>query len=154
MLDNPELVRRLSSTATTTSIPPLMNERNDETYNNNNTDDDDQDLPRQYPLKIRSSGTASGSPPLRPLTTSGTGSGSGSGSGSFSIDNLVDNNIDAVFVKITVLYAQEDFTIIYNTLLKIQNDAQYYLNYVDGLNKILEPVNIRIKKWIDDNIVF
>lgn len=155
MLDNPELVRRLSSTATT-SIPPLMNERNDETYNNNNTDDDDQDLPRQYPLKIRSSGTASGSPPLRPLTTSGTGtgSGSGSGSGSFSIDNLVDNNIDAVFVKITVLYAQEDFTIIYNTLLKIQNDAQYYLNYVDGLNKILEPVNIRIKKWIDDNIVF
>jgi hypothetical protein len=28
------------------------------------------------------------------------------------------------------------------------------LNYVDGLNKILEPVNIRIKKWIDDNIIF
>jgi len=28
------------------------------------------------------------------------------------------------------------------------------LNYVEGLNKILEPVNIRIKKWIDDNIVF
>ena len=26
--------------------------------------------------------------------------------------------------------------------------------YIDGLNKILEPTNRRIKKWIDENIVF
>jgi hypothetical protein len=26
--------------------------------------------------------------------------------------------------------------------------------YADGLNMILRPVNIRIKKWIDENIVF
>ena len=25
---------------------------------------------------------------------------------------------------------------------------------IDGLNKILEPTNIKIKKWIDENIVF
>ena len=57
-------------------------------------------------------------------------------------------------MKITDLYSQEDYTIIYHTLQKIQNDPQYYMNYIEGLNKILEPVNIRIKKWIDDNIVF
>jgi hypothetical protein len=76
------------------------------------------------------------------------------GSSNVPIDSLVDTNVDLIFVKITDLYTQEDYTIIYQTLLKIQNDPQYYLNYVDGLNKILEPVNIRIKKWIDDNIVF
>jgi hypothetical protein len=69
-------------------------------------------------------------------------------------DSIIDNNVDFIFVKITELYSQEDYTIIYHTLLKIQNDPQYYLNYIEGLNKILEPVNIRIKKWIDDNIVF
>ena len=73
------------------------------------------------------------------------------------LDNLMDNSsshIDSLFIKITDLYSQDDFDIIYHTLMKIQNDTQYYTNYVDGLNKILEPVNIRIKKWIDDNIVF
>ena len=83
------------------------------------------------------------SPPLRPITAT-----------SVPIDSLVDTNVDLIFVKITDLYSQEDYTIIYHTLQKIQNDPQYYMNYVDGLNKILEPVNIRIKKWIDDNIVF
>jgi hypothetical protein len=78
----------------------------------------------------------------------------GAGLSNAPIDTLVDNNIDGIFVKITDLYSQEDYTIIYHTLIKIQNDAQYYMNYIDGLNKILEPVNIRIKKWIDDNIVF
>jgi len=73
---------------------------------------------------------------------------------SVPIDSLADTNIDLIFIKITDLYSQEDYTIIYHTLVKIQNDPQYYLNYVEGLNKILEPVNIRIKKWIDDNIVF
>jgi hypothetical protein len=101
--------------------------------------DDEEDanntLQRQFPLKMRS------------ITAAGT-------SASIPIESLVDNNIDAIFVKITDLYSQDDYTIIYHTLLKIQTDPQYYMNYIDGLNKILEPVNIRIKKWIDDNIVF
>jgi hypothetical protein len=73
------------------------------------------------------------------------------------IDNLLEqstSNVDSIFINITELYTQDDFDIIYHTLMKIQNDPQYYMNYVDGLNKILEPINIRIKKWIDDNIVF
>jgi hypothetical protein len=139
MLDNPELVRRLARTddgggAAVASI------------DDENNDADNNDLPRQFPLKIRN---PSQSPPLRPMNVAPTGTGT-----NVPIDSLVDTNVDLIFVKITDLYSQEDYTIIYHTLLKIQNDTQYYMNYVEGLNKILEPVNIRIKKWIDDNIVF
>lgn len=124
MLDNPELVRRLAKP--------------------DDTREQDEELPRQFPLKIKS---PTSSPSLQPVPSSGAGS-------SVPIESLVDTNIDLIFIKITELYTQDDYTIIYHTLLKIQNDTQYYMNYVEGLNKILEPVNIRIKKWIDDNIVF
>jgi hypothetical protein len=131
MLDNPELVRRIA-----------------------NRQDDDADTATatdcQLPSRIKS---PSSSPPLRPMTTTMTALGASSAS-NVPIDSLVDTNVDLIFVKITDLYSQEDYTIIYHTLIKIQADPQYFMNYVDGLNKILEPVNIRIKKWIDDNIVF
>ena len=133
MLDNPELVRRLA------------NKSDDGGGGGNANADTDADVASasdetcQFPLKIRSSGAVA--------AAAGAGV-------SVPIESLVDNNIDTIFVKITDLYYQEDYTIIYHTLQKIQGDPQYYMNYVDGLNKILEPVNIRIKKWIDDNIVF
>jgi hypothetical protein len=144
MLDNPDLARRLSSAASAASAP---------TENHNLTGGggggDDEDL--QFPRRIVSSksSSSSSSPPLRPMT-----SGGGGGGVNVPMDTFADTNIDAIFIKITEMYSQEDYTIIYHTLLKIQNDTQYYLNYIEGLNKILEPVNIRIKKWIDDNIVF
>lgn len=136
MLDNPELVRRLGR----------IDDSGGAVTNKEEDNESDNDLPRQFPLKIRS---PSLSPPLRPMNAGAAGAGA-----NVPIDSLVDTNVDLIFVKITELYSQEDYTIIYHTLLKIQNDTQYYMNYVDGLNKILEPVNIRIKKWIDDNIVF
>jgi hypothetical protein len=136
MLDNPELVRRLGRTDDSGGVVSSKEEDNES----------DNDLPRQFPLKIRS---PSLSPPLRPMNAGAAGAVA-----NVPIDSIVDTNVDLIFVKITELYSQEDYTIIYHTLLKIQNDTQYYMNYVDGLNKILEPVNIRIKKWIDDNIVF
>ena len=137
MLDNPELVRRLSK----------AEEGGGGGAGAGAEDDDDTKLPRRFPLKVRSSSESS--PPHNPMPTTMSSS-----IPSVPIDSLVDNNIDTIFVKITDLYTQDDYTIIYHTLLKIQGDPQYYMNYVDGLNKILEPVNIRIKKWIDDNIVF
>ena len=128
MLDNPELVKRIA----------------------NRPDDDDADC--QLPSRVKS---PTSSPPLRPMTAMTTMSaGTAAATTSVPIDSLVDTNVDLIFVKITDLYSQEDYTIIYHTLLKIQGDPQYYMNYIEGLNKILEPVNIRIKKWIDDNIVF
>ncbi len=129
MLDNPELVRRISNrpddaVAAVAASASAAHAADDE-------------LPRQYPMKT--------------LTSSAS---SASSSDHHPVDSVIDTNVDLIFIKITDLYSQEDYTIIYHTLLKIQNDTQYYLNYIEGLNKILEPVNIRIKKWIDDNIVF
>ena len=145
MLDNPELVRRLGGggVAATSSSS---------THDADADADDGETMPRQFPLKVRGASAAS-SPILRPLVSPSAGAAGGANHVP-PIDTLVDNNIDGIFVKITDLYSQEDYTIIYHTLIKIQSDAQYYMNYIDGLNKILEPVNIRIKKWIDDNIVF
>ena len=143
MLDNPELVRRLGGIGGNAK-PAIGDSVSDNDTDGKATYDD---MPRQFPLKTRSPGS---SPPLRPLISSS----SASTDSTIPIDSLVDNNVDTIFIKITELYSQEDYTIMYHTLLKIQNDAQYYMNYIDGLNKILEPVNIRIKKWIDDNIVF
>ena len=138
MLDNPELVRRLAKTDDGAGVGGAGASTAIE-----DDGDSENDLPRQFPLKRISS--IGSSQPLRPITAATT---------SIPIDSLVDNNIDTIFVKITDLYSQEEYTIIYNTLIKIQADPQYYMNYIEGLNKILEPVNIRIKKWIDDNIVF
>ena len=126
MLDNPDLARRIA----------------------NRHDDDGDDDETKLPSRVKS---PTSSPPLRPMNTMAP---MGASASNVPIDSLVDTNVDLIFVKITDLYSQEDYTIIYYTLQKIQNDPQYYLNYVEGLNKILEPVNIRIKKWIDDNIVF
>ena len=156
MLDSPELVRRLSndgggggggggarnhghSNITSGSGSAEDDAKSATKFIN---DYDERDLPRQFPLMPMSASSSAGSHPAAHSTP---------------LDNLMDNSsshIDSLFIKITDLYSQDDFDIIYHTLMKIQNDTQYYTNYVDGLNKILEPVNIRIKKWIDDNIVF
>jgi hypothetical protein len=140
MLDNPDLVRRIAN-------------RPDDAATGAAVDDDTADTADcKLPSRVKS---PSSSPPLRPMNATATATvGAATASASVPIDSLVDTNIDLIFVKITDLYSQEDYTIIYHTLIKIQNDPQYFMNYVDGLNKILEPVNIRIKKWIDDNIVF
>ena len=63
-------------------------------------------------------------------------------------------NIDDVFIRITDIYTQEIYNIIYNSLIIMSKDDTGFDIYIDGLNKILEPTNKRIKKWIDENIVF
>ena len=63
-------------------------------------------------------------------------------------------NIDDVFIRITDIYTQELYNIIYNTLIIMCKDVTGFDIYIDGLNKILEHTNRRIKKWIDENIVF
>jgi hypothetical protein len=147
MLDNPELVRRLAKTDDGAGVGAGVGGGGAGAAVEDDGDDDG-DLPRQFPLK-RISSTGS-SPPLRPITSAGAVGAAVS----IPIDSLADANIDTIFIKITDLYSQDDYTLIYHTLMKIQHDPQYFMNYIEGLNKILEPVNIRIKKWIDDNIVF
>jgi hypothetical protein len=148
MLDNPELVRRLAKTDDGAGAGVGGGAAGVAGAAVEDDGDDDGDLPRQFPLKRISS--AGSSPPLRPITSAGAAGAAVS----IPIDSLADANIDTIFIKITDLYSQDDYTLIYHTLMKIQHDPQYFMNYIEGLNKILEPVNIRIKKWIDDNIVF
>ena len=63
-------------------------------------------------------------------------------------------DMDAIFIKISDLYTDEVFHIIYNTLIEMERDDTNYIDYANGLNMMLHPINVRIKKWIDENIVF
>ena len=69
----------------------------------------------------------------------------------FDDDN---NRIDTIFINIKDLYTQPEISILYNTLLIIQRDPTNYLNYINGINMMLIPMNEKIRKWINDNIVF
>jgi len=69
-------------------------------------------------------------------------------------DTSIEPGIDNIFIKITQLYSKEDLHVIYNTLLLIRNNSQNFNTYMDGLNNILDPLNNKIKKWINENIVF
>lgn len=69
-------------------------------------------------------------------------------------ETMSTKKIDDVFIRITDIYSQEIYYIIYNTLILMDQNDTAYQTLIEGLNKILEPTNIKIKKWIDENIVF
>jgi len=69
-------------------------------------------------------------------------------------DTINTKKIEDVFIRITDIYTQEIYYIIYNTLILMEQNDTAYQTLIEGLNKILEPTNIKIKKWIDENIVF
>ena len=92
----------------------------------------------------------------RNTVISGRDNGASHASNDYTLDASSPEvkNIDDVFIRITDIYTQEVYNIIYNTLhIMIKNDSSFDI-YIDGLNKILEPTNSRIKKWIDEHIVF
>ena len=63
-------------------------------------------------------------------------------------------NIDKVFENITNLYDKKLLRIIGNTLSLYDMDENGINRkcYLDGLNKILEPLNNNIKRWIHENL--
>ena len=63
-------------------------------------------------------------------------------------------NIDDVFIKIREIYTIYDRNMIFNILTLIEKRPEYYENYIAGLNSVMEPINVQIKKWINDNIVY
>jgi len=69
-------------------------------------------------------------------------------------DNNSQKNIDTVFIQIIKLYTPSDYNIIYNTLLLLEKNPENYETYMVGLNAIMNPINNKIKKWINDNIVY
>tara|TARA_B000000557_G_scaffold255217_1_gene246142 strand:- start:2479 stop:3102 length:624 start_codon:yes stop_codon:yes gene_type:complete len=63
-------------------------------------------------------------------------------------------NIDNVFKNITNLYDKKLLRIVANTLALYDIDENNINRkcYLDGLNKILTPLNNKIKKWIHENL--
>jgi len=73
--------------------------------------------------------------------------------------------IDTIFCNIVEKYSKRDLAVIHNVLLmlaatssdgtgSVDGVREDYLHYINGVNQILHPVNVSIKKWIDENIVF
>ena len=75
-------------------------------------------------------------------------------SSSSKINNKTDKNINDVFIKIREIYTNNDRIVIANTLFLLEKRPDFYDTYITGLNAILEPINMQIKKWINDNIVY
>lgn len=69
-------------------------------------------------------------------------------------------NIDSIFSAIVDKYNAQIFSIVHSVLLQLHKkddgtgNGDSYLHYIGGLNQILHPINVSIKKWIDENIVF
>ena len=77
-----------------------------------------------------------------------------SSSSSLSSNASPEIDMDTIFIKISELYTDEIFRIIYNVFIEMSRDDTNFVDYANGLNMMLHPINIRIKKWIDENIVF
>ena len=71
-----------------------------------------------------------------------------------SSSEVSKKNIDDVFIKIREIYTIYDRNMIFNILTLIEKRPEYYENYIAGLNSVMEPINVQIKKWINDHIVY
>lgn len=65
-----------------------------------------------------------------------------------------NNTVDDIFITIVDIYTPELQHIMYNTLILIRDNESNYQAYAEGLNKLLEPTCIQLKKWIDEHIVY
>lgn len=65
-----------------------------------------------------------------------------------------NNTVDDIFIAIVDIYTPELQHIMYNTLILIRDNESHYQAYAEGLNKLLEPTCIQLKKWIDEHIVY
>jgi hypothetical protein len=65
-----------------------------------------------------------------------------------------NNTVDDIFITIVDVYTPELQNIMYHTLRLIRDNESNYQSYADGLNRILEPTCVQLKKWIDEHIVY
>ena len=64
------------------------------------------------------------------------------------------NTVDDIFTTIVDIYTPELLNIMYNTLILMRDNESNYQAYADGLNKLMEPTYVQLKKWIDEHIVY
>ena len=72
----------------------------------------------------------------------------------FKDENQNSISVDDVFEKITDIYDRRLLVILYNTfqIMSEEDNQQNIQLYVDGLDKLLEPTQNIIRKWILDNL--
>jgi len=64
------------------------------------------------------------------------------------------NTVDDIFVTIVDVYTPALQSIMYHTLRLMRDNESNYQSYADGLNRILDPTCVQLKKWIDEHIVY
>lgn len=70
-------------------------------------------------------------------------------------EKTLQQNIDSIFINIREIYSKEELYIIHNVLhMLINAEEDDCYKYIEGLNLILKTTNMKIKKWINDNIVY
>jgi hypothetical protein len=66
-------------------------------------------------------------------------------------------SIDSIFIKINELYTDNEYNVIYNTLMMLNNNTyteEQVIKYINGLNMLLETTTSKINPWIHNHIVF
>ena len=66
----------------------------------------------------------------------------------------VKDNIDEIFIKITKVYSHNHYQMLNNIFDILEKDPNNYEIYIEGITTIMNPVNEKIKKWINENIIF
>ena len=63
-------------------------------------------------------------------------------------------NIDSVFQEIVNIYDDKLLYVVHNSLLMMEEEqnTEHVDNYLNGLILILEPMNIKIRKWIMEKL--
>lgn len=63
-------------------------------------------------------------------------------------------NIDSVFQEIVNIYDNKLLYVVHNSLLMMEEEqnTEHVDNYLNGLILILEPMNIKIRKWIMEKL--
>ena len=72
----------------------------------------------------------------------------------FKESNKNTINMDNVFENIKILYTDNIYRMVYNSLVIISEEEndEYRQEYIYGLETILNPINYKIKKWIHENL--
>lgn len=128
MLDRPEIFIQETSTSLS-STEKLSSSKNSSSGRNSNSNSNTNLSSRDKEDDI---------PPPSPITDT----------------NNSNKDIDDVFIKIRQIYSRYEFSILYNNLLLLEKRPEQYEAYIQGINASMTPINLQIKKWINDNIVY
>ena len=69
-------------------------------------------------------------------------------------DSEKNVKIDDVFIRITELYCQDIYSIVLANFRMIEKDEGNYISYMASINNATFGVNMQLKKWMSDNIMF